>query len=1081
MSKNEAVNTFNGGLVMDLNPVSTPNNVLTNCLNGTLVTYNGNEYTLQSDMGNGRVETAYLPSGYVPIGIKEHGGIIYVASHNPITGKSQIGSFPSPERNISSEELNDSDARIDFSKFADNLVQRIKLFGEEAIIRSGDKFSIIMIPNISGTSSDLKKLLSNYQNILNGKVKCLKNKLITLDVAVLDSNNNLHSITNTLKRFDQSTNLEIKDSYKLAQDVKVNTEYFTQTFNTKLDVSSPDSIDKFRNIKARNTFNSKLIGNLCIIATLNTVSQFEFSIGGTIEGENTRLYLDSAFEYNCPDGRYNGSSTYGSASDFDPDNSIVGYDITFENERVLERKNFQTSNINFDSDVYDETHSCTKYNKENNLYISKQLDTYVIQKKSGIVYYTATPISIVGPLNGLSISGQIDLDKVGSGEMNVTHWRYYKNEDYVSLQWGLEYYPKYKEAITDMRFSFYDIYSSNFNTPTYIYSIDKKRNYNGVFTELLHLPEWDGIKNKLFLVKIEYKLNTQNEFQVLDYRWLFNTRLYNEAYAKGEILDFGVDNQFLKDLRKVSLEINTTKNMTRTNKQVKDPLVVQNTSSLVVYNRETSQTYQFNPKSQINFNADLYPFINTITFEENYSIDNQKIIDSSTVSDLSSSGSEITSLVNLENYKDYIKINNTYNINRTVTVSSKSALQYTPKDKPVSIKTLFTPIFQKEVYIDLQDGKVKDMACFFASVEDKPDAGHRNHAYIRFNKSCPRSQDPKASFDGAIELNSGSGKKSGRQVFGIGQPSGLNYDEVINQVKSSNKVITVLGTHPNGGWSNWKSGRNNWVATSQIQLTENIDVNSDTNYQTLWWNDISGTPTLLGHFVTGGTQVVDKLEELLGKYYKRNSLYSNSQAVRKGLVEPNYGYNNNYNLIFSIIILCKIFNINLNLTEYQNSLENCLTSLVTNLETINILKESATFITDQEKNIELSQEEILQIEGLQDLFNILKSPEEDFGFGYIQDNNLQILDIVPNNISANRTYYVDKNAGTYSLASSNFERFFVEKEGLFYIKTTNDYTTRNTVLFRCEADSFVCVLVMNSIRALNLSYLGLDLQQWKQW
>jgi hypothetical protein len=88
MSKNEAVNTFNGGLVMDLNPVSTPNNVLTNCLNGTLVTYNGNEYTLQSDMGNGRVETAYLPSGYVPIGIKEHGGIIYVASHNPITGKS---------------------------------------------------------------------------------------------------------------------------------------------------------------------------------------------------------------------------------------------------------------------------------------------------------------------------------------------------------------------------------------------------------------------------------------------------------------------------------------------------------------------------------------------------------------------------------------------------------------------------------------------------------------------------------------------------------------------------------------------------------------------------------------------------------------------------------------------------------------------------------------------------------------------------------------------------------------------------------------------------------------------------------
>nr|DAM35486.1 MAG TPA: hypothetical protein [Bacteriophage sp.] len=31
---------------MDLNPLTTPNNVLTNCLNGTLITYNGNENVL---------------------------------------------------------------------------------------------------------------------------------------------------------------------------------------------------------------------------------------------------------------------------------------------------------------------------------------------------------------------------------------------------------------------------------------------------------------------------------------------------------------------------------------------------------------------------------------------------------------------------------------------------------------------------------------------------------------------------------------------------------------------------------------------------------------------------------------------------------------------------------------------------------------------------------------------------------------------------------------------------------------------------------------------------------------------------
>ena len=56
--KQEATNTFGGGLIMDLNPLTTPNNVLTSALNATMITYNGNEFVLQNDMGNGRVETA---------------------------------------------------------------------------------------------------------------------------------------------------------------------------------------------------------------------------------------------------------------------------------------------------------------------------------------------------------------------------------------------------------------------------------------------------------------------------------------------------------------------------------------------------------------------------------------------------------------------------------------------------------------------------------------------------------------------------------------------------------------------------------------------------------------------------------------------------------------------------------------------------------------------------------------------------------------------------------------------------------------------------------------------------------------
>ena len=96
--KKETVNTFDKGLVKDLHPLTTPNNVLTDALNATLITYNGNEMVLQNDMGNTKVGTAFLPAGYVPVGMKEHGGIIYVVAYNPETKKGQIGSYPSPKQ-----------------------------------------------------------------------------------------------------------------------------------------------------------------------------------------------------------------------------------------------------------------------------------------------------------------------------------------------------------------------------------------------------------------------------------------------------------------------------------------------------------------------------------------------------------------------------------------------------------------------------------------------------------------------------------------------------------------------------------------------------------------------------------------------------------------------------------------------------------------------------------------------------------------------------------------------------------------------------------------------------------------------
>ena len=86
--KKQATNQFIDGLVTDFHPLTAKNTTLTNALNATLVTVKGNEMVLQNDVGNIKIqytennEQKYvqLKDGFIPIGIKEYGGIIYIAS-----------------------------------------------------------------------------------------------------------------------------------------------------------------------------------------------------------------------------------------------------------------------------------------------------------------------------------------------------------------------------------------------------------------------------------------------------------------------------------------------------------------------------------------------------------------------------------------------------------------------------------------------------------------------------------------------------------------------------------------------------------------------------------------------------------------------------------------------------------------------------------------------------------------------------------------------------------------------------------------------------------------------------------------
>lgn len=172
--KNEVINSFAEGLVSDLNELNTPNKVMTDALNATLITFNGNEFSLQNDMGNAKVGTAYLPQGYVPVGMREHGGIIYVASHNPETGRGQIGCFPSPQELWSDEDGEIAEIKIDFTNLlgfegsgnlkylqVNNEFYRESIFldkntNEPRIFHLGDKFII----TCNSLNNNIAELLS---------------------------------------------------------------------------------------------------------------------------------------------------------------------------------------------------------------------------------------------------------------------------------------------------------------------------------------------------------------------------------------------------------------------------------------------------------------------------------------------------------------------------------------------------------------------------------------------------------------------------------------------------------------------------------------------------------------------------------------------------------------------------------------------------------------------------------------------------------------------------------------------------------------------------------------------------------
>ena len=540
----QAQNTFNEGMVLDNHPLMTPNTVLTDALNATLVTMNGNEMVLQNDMGNARVENAKLPPGYIPIGMKEYGGIIYIACYNPLTNKGQIGCFPSPQRQKTATQISEITPTFKFPDVTyikeendeewykiNSLLTKCEIFPKGTIIRSGDKFSVgLPISSMFGTDnidSTGENFISNYDNVENGLVKTPMNRMYTFGVATLDNNGQLRDITNQLKRYKGGQQVQFSN---IDSDLyKFNCGYWQNEMSTedKDGLVSSELMDQTNVQSKLNTYNSKLFGRLFLYAKYNTVQSIEVSVIGYIKLNDNNtinnpiytghtdsdysdvelpliqnqkyLQIDSKillliyvnYKYNCPDG----SKSLNSKNLVEP---LEGYKYYFDksNQNIIRGIQFIINNnliynlpFSIPNDYnknYNLGYGYPLYDKITNIYSFSQVYTLPLNT-SGKISWTAYPVTYFydnglkfGKIPDESVFGELNPDNINSGKMKLNAWRYYVNNDRVLLTWGFESYPRENDVISEVSFSFYDV---AYNTLKWKFSTKERVSYNGEFNE----------------------------------------------------------------------------------------------------------------------------------------------------------------------------------------------------------------------------------------------------------------------------------------------------------------------------------------------------------------------------------------------------------------------------------------------------------------------------------------------------------------------------------------------------------------------------------------------------------------------
>ena len=94
-----ANNTFEDGLIVDMNPMALPATALSDSINMEFVTTEGDQYVLQNMKGSKYV--GMLPEGYEPLAVKEYQNIAYIVAgrfeEDGTFVDGMVGTYPSPD------------------------------------------------------------------------------------------------------------------------------------------------------------------------------------------------------------------------------------------------------------------------------------------------------------------------------------------------------------------------------------------------------------------------------------------------------------------------------------------------------------------------------------------------------------------------------------------------------------------------------------------------------------------------------------------------------------------------------------------------------------------------------------------------------------------------------------------------------------------------------------------------------------------------------------------------------------------------------------------------------------------------